>query len=70
MVVVWSISASFQVNSDVVCMKRDRYGNLSPYYVDKTMVGQAVFTKSITGNEPEDITGNYKDPEGNVDLFF
>ncbi|XP_016886908.1 coagulation factor XIII A chain [Cynoglossus semilaevis] len=53
-----------EVNSDVVCMKRDRYGNLSPYYVDKTMVGQAVYTKSITGNEPEDITGNYKDPEG------
>ncbi|XP_028288153.1 coagulation factor XIII A chain-like [Parambassis ranga] len=53
-----------EVNSDVVCLKRDRYGNLSPFYVDKTLVGQAVYTKSVGSSAPMDITQSYKYPEG------
>ncbi|KAG7525320.1 hypothetical protein JOB18_025564 [Solea senegalensis] len=52
-----------EVNSNVVCYKRDRYGNLSPFSVDKTLVGQAIYTKSIGSTAPMDITYSYKNPQ-------
>lgn len=55
-----------QVNSDVVFLKRDRYGNLSPFRVDKTHIGQAIYTKAIGSSSPMDITNTYKYPEGNT----
>lgn len=56
------------MNSDIVFMKRDRYGNLSPFRVDKTYVGQALYTQSIGSDAPFDITNEYKYPEGNGGL--
>ncbi|KAM8823302.1 coagulation factor XIII A chain-like [Spinachia spinachia] len=53
-----------EVNSDVVFYKKDRFGTLTPYKVNKTMVGQAIYTKAVGMNEPYDITQNYKYPEG------
>lgn len=57
-----------QVNSDVVFHKRDRYGTLTPYKVDKTHVGQAIYTKAVGGSSAVDITHTYKYPEGNTRL--
>ncbi|MEQ2306989.1 hypothetical protein AMECASPLE_013641, partial [Ameca splendens] len=53
-----------EVNSDLIHMKIDRYGNMTPFKVDKTYVGKLIYTKSMTGWRPEDITGTYKYPEG------
>ncbi|KAM9839261.1 coagulation factor XIII A chain-like [Aulostomus maculatus] len=52
-----------EVNSDVVFLKRDRYGNMSPFKVDKTHVGQAIYTQGINGGS-ENITHSYKYQEG------
>ncbi|XP_060950230.1 coagulation factor XIII A chain-like [Limanda limanda] len=52
-----------EVNSDVVFMNRDRYGTLTPFRVDKTHVGQAVYTKAVGGYGPVDITHTYKYPQ-------
>ncbi|CAJ1081527.1 coagulation factor XIII A chain-like [Xyrichtys novacula] len=56
-----------EVNSDVVFHKRDRYGTLSPYRVDKTHIGQAVYTKAVGSYAPNDITYTYKYPEGSAE---
>ncbi|XP_040921592.1 coagulation factor XIII A chain-like [Toxotes jaculatrix] len=56
-----------EVNSDVIFLKRDRYGTLTPFRVDKTHVGQAVYTKAVGGTSPLDITHNYKYPEGSAE---
>ncbi|XP_071340472.1 coagulation factor XIII A chain-like [Trachinotus anak] len=56
-----------EVNSDVVFLKRDRYGTLSPYRVDKTHVGQAIYTKAVGSTAPADITHTYKYPEGSAE---
>ncbi|XP_034561741.1 coagulation factor XIII A chain-like [Notolabrus celidotus] len=53
-----------EVNSDVVFHKRDRYGTLSAYRVDKTHVGQCIYTKAVGSYSPNDITYTYKYPEG------
>uniref|UniRef100_A0A3Q3XGQ2 protein-glutamine gamma-glutamyltransferase n=1 Tax=Mola mola TaxID=94237 RepID=A0A3Q3XGQ2_MOLML len=53
-----------EVNSDVVFHKRDKYGTLTPYKVDKTHVGVSICTKSLGSTAPTDITYNYKYPEG------
>ncbi|XP_062235158.1 coagulation factor XIII A chain-like isoform X2 [Platichthys flesus] len=52
-----------EVNSDVVFHKRDRYGTLSPFRVDKNHVGQAVYTKAVGGPGPVDIKHTYKYPQ-------
>uniref|UniRef100_A0A8C9YM74 Transglutaminase-like domain-containing protein n=1 Tax=Sander lucioperca TaxID=283035 RepID=A0A8C9YM74_SANLU len=49
-----------EVNSDVVFYQRDRYGILTPYWVDKDYIGKAVYTKSLGSNSPNNITQNYK----------
>ncbi|XP_051241809.1 coagulation factor XIII A chain-like [Dicentrarchus labrax] len=56
-----------EVNSDVVFHKRDRYGTLSPYRVDKTHVGQGIYTQAVGSPAPMDITHTYKYPEGSAD---
>ncbi|XP_039982997.1 coagulation factor XIII A chain-like isoform X2 [Xiphias gladius] len=56
-----------EVNSDVIFLKRDRYGNLSPYRVDKTHIGQAVLTQAVGSTAPMDITHMYKYPEGSAE---
>ncbi|XP_069033667.1 coagulation factor XIII A chain-like [Embiotoca jacksoni] len=53
-----------EVNSDVVFLRKDRYGTLTPYRVDKTHVGQALYTKALNGGSPVDVTHTYKHPEG------
>ncbi|XP_070842267.1 coagulation factor XIII A chain-like [Chaetodon trifascialis] len=53
-----------EVNSDVVFYKRDRYGTLSPFKVEKAYVGQIIYTKAVGSTAPMDITHTYKYPEG------
>ncbi|XP_078147647.1 coagulation factor XIII A chain-like [Centroberyx gerrardi] len=55
-----------EVNSDVVFLKRDRYGTLTPFRVDSTHVGQAVYTKAIGSDTPFNITQTYKHREGSA----
>lgn len=54
------------MNSDLVFHKKDKYGNLTPYSVDTTHIGKCIYTKSIGSTQPEDITHNYKNPEGDA----
>ncbi|KAF1371944.1 hypothetical protein PFLUV_G00276310 [Perca fluviatilis] len=49
-----------EVNSDVVFNKLDRYGTLTPYWVETDYIGKAVYTKSLGSNSPNNITQNYK----------
>ncbi|XP_044032118.1 coagulation factor XIII A chain-like [Siniperca chuatsi] len=56
-----------EVNSDVVFHKRDQYGTLTPYKVDKTLVGQAIYTKAVGSTSAVDITHTYKYPEGSAE---
>ncbi|TDG96376.1 hypothetical protein EPR50_G00240520 [Perca flavescens] len=53
-----------EVNSDVVFYQRDRYGTLTPYKVKTDYIGKAVYTKSLGSNSPNNITQNYKYPQG------
>uniref|UniRef100_A0A3B5KRI1 Transglutaminase-like domain-containing protein n=1 Tax=Xiphophorus couchianus TaxID=32473 RepID=A0A3B5KRI1_9TELE len=55
-----------EVNSDLIHMKSDKYGNMTPFKVDTTYVGKLIYTKSLSGWGPEDITGTYKHPEGSL----
>ncbi|XP_053268928.1 coagulation factor XIII A chain [Pleuronectes platessa] len=56
-----------EVNSDVVFHKRDRYGALSPFRVDKNHVGQAVYTQAVGGSGPVNITHTYKYPQDSAE---
>ncbi|KAM6971579.1 coagulation factor XIII A chain-like [Tautogolabrus adspersus] len=56
-----------EVNSDVVFHKRDRYGTLSPYRVEKTHIGKVIYTKAVGSYAPWDITFTYKYPEGSAE---
>ncbi|XP_061876782.1 coagulation factor XIII A chain-like [Entelurus aequoreus] len=53
-----------EVNSDVIFLERDRYGNMNQIGVDTTLVGQGLFTKHILSDTAKDITYEYKYPEG------
>uniref|UniRef100_A0A8D3AJF9 protein-glutamine gamma-glutamyltransferase n=1 Tax=Scophthalmus maximus TaxID=52904 RepID=A0A8D3AJF9_SCOMX len=53
-----------EVNSDLVCLKRDRFGTLSPFRVDKNHIGQAIYTKAVGNNGHMDITHTYKYAQG------
>eukprot|EP00064_Thunnus_orientalis_P021556 superscaffoldBa00006615_g21721 len=52
-----------EVNSDVVFHKRDRYGTLTPYRVEKAVIGQSICTKAVGSDAVQDITHTYKYPE-------
>uniref|UniRef100_A0A3Q3FZS9 protein-glutamine gamma-glutamyltransferase n=1 Tax=Labrus bergylta TaxID=56723 RepID=A0A3Q3FZS9_9LABR len=58
-----------EVNSDVVYHKRDRYGTLSAFKVDKTYIGKLICTKAVGKYERLDITRNYKYLQGNTILL-
>lgn len=49
----------------MVFYKKDKYGNMTPYAVDTTHIGQCIYTKAVGGTGPMDITHTYKHPEGN-----
>lgn len=53
-----------QVNSDVVFHQFDKYGNSKIVHVDTTYVGQLIATKSPNTDGYDDITLNYKYPNG------
>ena len=53
-----------QVNSDVVFYKRNKSGDMVPVKVNRTHVGRKVLTKAIGGDHSDDITSQYKFPEG------
>uniref|UniRef100_A0A3Q0T0R5 protein-glutamine gamma-glutamyltransferase n=1 Tax=Amphilophus citrinellus TaxID=61819 RepID=A0A3Q0T0R5_AMPCI len=55
-----------EVNSDVVFLKRDKYGNLTPFKVDKTYIGEKICTKAVGSQQAMNITDTYKFPEGNT----
>ncbi|XP_078099861.1 coagulation factor XIII A chain-like [Sander vitreus] len=56
-----------EVNSDVVFHKRDRYGTLTPYWVEKDYIGKAVYTKAVGSNSLNNITQYYKYPQGSAE---
>ncbi|XP_063729924.1 coagulation factor XIII A chain-like [Eleginops maclovinus] len=56
-----------EVNSDVVFHKRDRYGTLTPFRVEKTYIGHSIFTKAVGSSSPSDITHTYKHTEGSAE---
>lgn len=56
-----------EVNSDVVFLKRDKYGNLSPFRVDKTYIGEKILTKAVGSQQQTNITNTYKFPEGSAE---
>ncbi|XP_068092949.1 coagulation factor XIII A chain [Hyperolius riggenbachi] len=53
-----------EVNSDVVYSKALKDGSKVVEYVDKTHVGQKILTKEIGGNGAQELTDQYKFPEG------
>ncbi|XP_054479180.1 coagulation factor XIII A chain-like [Anoplopoma fimbria] len=55
-----------EVNSDMVCYKKDRYGTLTPYRVETALIGQHICTKSVGSDYANDITHTYKYPEGSL----
>lgn len=55
------------MNSDIVYIKMDRYGNMNVFNTDTTSVGSLILTKAVGTNGSEDITHNYKYPEGKPD---
>ncbi|XP_061614255.1 coagulation factor XIII A chain-like [Phyllopteryx taeniolatus] len=56
-----------EVNSDVIYVTQDKYGNELSTYVDKRLVGLGLFTKHILADAPVDITHTYKYQEGSAD---
>ncbi|KAM6900109.1 coagulation factor XIII A chain-like [Xenentodon cancila] len=56
-----------EVNSDVVYLKSDQYGTLTPFKVDTTYVGALICTKSVGSWGLEEVTLNYKYPEGSAE---
>lgn len=55
------------MNSDLVFHKKDDFGNLVPYSVDTTHIGKCIYTKAVGSTHPEDVTHNYKNPEGDAE---
>ncbi|XP_047424368.1 coagulation factor XIII A chain-like [Mugil cephalus] len=55
-----------EVNSDMICLKKDKYGILSPYRVDKTYIGQFICTQAVGSMTYVDVTHTYKHPEGSA----
>ncbi|XP_043081664.1 coagulation factor XIII A chain-like [Puntigrus tetrazona] len=53
-----------ELNSDVVYYRSDKYGNKKIVSVDTTYVGKLIVTKKVNSGAYEDITSNYKYPEG------
>ncbi|KAJ4923951.1 hypothetical protein JOQ06_028206, partial [Pogonophryne albipinna] len=53
--------------AEVSLLKRDKYGSLTPYRVEKTYVGRNICTKSVGSNRPNFITHTYKFPEGSAE---
>ncbi|XP_073686810.1 coagulation factor XIII A chain-like [Garra rufa] len=53
-----------ELNSDVIYHQSDKYGNSKVIYVDTVYVGKLIITKRPNSNNYEDITSNYKHPEG------
>ncbi|XP_077101534.1 coagulation factor XIII A chain-like [Siphateles boraxobius] len=53
-----------ELNSDVIYHQSDKYGNTHILSVDTAYVGKLLVTKRVNANSYEDITSNYKYPEG------
>ncbi|KAF7653095.1 hypothetical protein LDENG_00087100, partial [Lucifuga dentata] len=56
-----------EVNSDVVFLKVDRYGTMTPFRVDKFHIGKTVVTKATGMDVLLDITRLYKHEEGSLE---
>ncbi|XP_043081767.1 coagulation factor XIII A chain [Puntigrus tetrazona] len=55
-----------EMNSDVIFRKCDKSGKIKIIYVDSSYVGKLLVTKKKDSSEYEDITSNYKYPEGSL----
>nr|XP_055038539.1 coagulation factor XIII A chain-like [Misgurnus anguillicaudatus] len=55
-----------ELNSDMIYYQSDKYGKRKVIHVDPTYVGKLVLTKKLNSSEYEDITSNYKYPEGTL----
>ncbi|XP_057178004.1 coagulation factor XIII A chain-like [Triplophysa rosa] len=58
-----------ELNSDVIYHQIDKYGKTKILHVDTAYVGKLIVTKRINSNQYEDITSNYKYPEGKCICF-
>ncbi|XP_061661334.1 coagulation factor XIII A chain-like isoform X4 [Syngnathoides biaculeatus] len=56
-----------EVNSDVIYVTQDKYGNELSTYVDKRLVGLGLYTKHILADAPVDVTHTYKYQEGSAE---
>uniref|UniRef100_A0A671M4K7 protein-glutamine gamma-glutamyltransferase n=1 Tax=Sinocyclocheilus anshuiensis TaxID=1608454 RepID=A0A671M4K7_9TELE len=55
-----------EINSDLIYHKADKLGNMKIIYVDTAYVGKLILTKKKDSSRYEDITSNYKYPEGSL----
>uniref|UniRef100_A0A8C1ABY7 protein-glutamine gamma-glutamyltransferase n=1 Tax=Cyprinus carpio carpio TaxID=630221 RepID=A0A8C1ABY7_CYPCA len=55
-----------EINSDLIYYKADKYGKLKIISVNTVYVGKLILTKKKDSSEYEDITSNYKYPEGSL----
>ncbi|XP_051970450.1 coagulation factor XIII A chain-like [Xyrauchen texanus] len=55
-----------ELNSDVIFHKSDKFGKTKVIYVDTAYVGKLIVTKKVNSSDYENITSNYKYPEGTV----
>ena len=53
-----------EVNGDKVSWEVDDEGKMEVSYIDKTSIGKFISTKAVGSNEREDLTNQYKHPEG------
>ncbi|KAI2649300.1 Coagulation factor XIII A chain [Labeo rohita] len=58
--------SGWQLNSDVIYHKSNKYGKTKVIYVDTAYVGKLLVTKKKESSEYEDITATYKYPEGSL----
>ncbi|XP_072235163.1 coagulation factor XIII A chain-like [Leuresthes tenuis] len=56
-----------EVNSDIIYIKRDRYGTMTPFKVDTTYIGKLILTKAIGSMTAQNVTFTYKYPEGSAE---
>ncbi|KAM9713032.1 coagulation factor XIII A chain-like [Menidia menidia] len=56
-----------EVNSDIIYLKRDRYGTMTPFKVDESSVGELIVTKAVGSWGSEDVTLTYKYPQGSAE---
>ena len=53
-----------EVHGDRVHWTLDHEGNMNPIFIEKKVIGKCISTKAVSTISREDLTNNYKYPEG------